>query len=129
MIMGSSAIGPTAPSIPSFLQAAASAQQVLKLTDENAATGKNGDQGLKLKPGDVRGQLEPANVVFSHPERPTVSILNNLSLDIPGGLRQRSVIVGVGKALLLTCWRDGIVRPVDQSPLMEQISRNMILTG
>ena len=83
MIMGSSAMALIAPSIPSFIQAAAAAQQVLKILDENAQPGGNGDQGLKLKPGGIIGHLELSNVVFSYPERPTVTILDNLSLDIP----------------------------------------------
>lgn len=92
MIMGSSAMGLIAPSIPSFLQAAASAQQVLKLMDENTPAGKNGNQDLNLKPQGIRGQLQLANVVFSYPERPTVTILDNLSLDIPA--EQVTAVVG-----------------------------------
>src|SRR5436190_15765011 len=103
MIMGSSAMGLIAPSIPSFLQAAGSAQHVLKLIDENFATGKNGDQESKLKPEDIRGQLELANVVFSYPERPTVRILDNLSLDIPAE-RVTAVVgsSGSGKSTIIS---------------------------
>jgi ATP-binding cassette, subfamily B (MDR/TAP), member 1 len=82
MIMGNSAIGLIAPSIPTFLQAAASAQQVLKLLDESAVNGDIVGNGPNLKPLGIKGQLELKNVVFSYPERPTVTILNELSLEI-----------------------------------------------
>lgn len=92
MIMGSSAMGLIAPSIPSFLQAAASAQQVLKLLDEAETAGENGEKGLILKPVGITGQLELENVVFSYPERPAITILDHLSLKIPA--EQVTAVVG-----------------------------------
>ena len=85
-------MGLVAPSIPVFLKAAASAQQLLKLLDKDKSTGDKADQILKLKPKAIRGQLQIRNVTFSYPERPKVTILDNLSLDIPA--EQVTAVVG-----------------------------------
>jgi ATP-binding cassette, subfamily B (MDR/TAP), member 1 len=85
MLMGSSAMGLVAPSIPSFLKAAAAAQQVLKLLEQDPTIGNSNNQESPLKPGSIKWHLKLQNVTFSYPERPTVTILDELSLDIPAG--------------------------------------------
>lgn len=90
VLLGNSAMGIIAPSIPSFLKAGASAQQVLKLLRPN--DGKTVDQQSGLRPKTVIGKLTLENVSFSYPERPDVPVFQDLSLEIPAG--KMTAIVG-----------------------------------
>jgi len=82
ILLGTSAMGIIAPSIPNFIKAAAAAQQVLKLLNHN--TGPKKDE-LRLKPESLSWDLRFCNVVFSYPKRETVTILEEFCLDIPAG--------------------------------------------
>lgn len=78
-------MGIVAPSIPSFLQAGASAQEILKLLRPNTTNGGNGDGKTGLTPKDVKGELVLEEVSFSYPERPSVTIFDHFSLRVPAG--------------------------------------------
>lgn len=78
-------MGIIAPSIPSFLKAAVSAQQVLQLLQQNPTTGVSDDQGLKPDPERIRGHLRFEKVTFSYPTRSTIKVLDGLSLNIAAG--------------------------------------------
>ncbi|KAF2463015.1 multidrug resistance protein [Lindgomyces ingoldianus] len=83
MIMASSAMGFIAPLIPDFSKAAASAAQIIKMIGDPK-------EGKKLKPDssgvkldNLHGELELKDLSFTYPERPTVTVLDNINLRIP----------------------------------------------
>ncbi|KAE8445589.1 hypothetical protein EG329_013222 [Mollisiaceae sp. DMI_Dod_QoI] len=103
VLLGSSAMGMIAPSIPSFLQAGGSAQQVLKLLQPKISETRNFHQQSGLRPQDIDGEFILENVSFSYPQRPSVSILGGLSLTIPAG--KVTAIVGYsgsGKSTIIS---------------------------
>jgi ATP-binding cassette subfamily B (MDR/TAP) protein 1 len=85
MIMANSAMNFVAPSIPSFVKAATSAQRVLLVLRHDPTTGVDNAQGPNLGSKSIKGHLNLQNVDFSYPTRPTVTVLDDLSLDIPAG--------------------------------------------
>lgn len=92
MILASSTMGFIAPLIPDFTKAGAAAQQIVKMlgdADEHSPS-KDDTPGVKLD--SLRGELELKAVTFSYPERPTITVLENMSLHIPAG--QVTAIVG-----------------------------------
>lgn len=92
MILASSSLGFLAPLIPDFTKAGAAAQQIVKLlgdADEEKAS-KDTLPGVKLD--TLLGDIEFKSLTFAYPERPTVTVLDNLSLHIPAG--KATAIVG-----------------------------------
>jgi ATP-binding cassette subfamily B (MDR/TAP) protein 1 len=92
MILGGSAMGIVAPAIPSFLKAAASAQQVLKVLGKVEKQVTPTDASLTLESDKVIGHLSLRGVTFCYPERPSTKVLDHLDLDIPAG--KTTAIVG-----------------------------------
>jgi ATP-binding cassette subfamily B (MDR/TAP) protein 1 len=83
MLMGTSAMGIIAPSIPNFIQAATSAQQVLKLLDRKETF--TSEDSSKIQLVNQSWELKFKDVVFSYPKRPSVTILDLVSFKIPAG--------------------------------------------
>ncbi|KIW90765.1 uncharacterized protein Z519_08548 [Cladophialophora bantiana CBS 173.52] len=110
IVIGTSSMGLVAPSLPNFIKAAAAAQQVLKILDKSSPRDKTPDQSHKIIPATIAGQLSLRNVSFAYPTRRTISVLNDLSIEIPAN--QFTAIVGhsgCGKSTvvgLLERWYD-----------------------
>lgn len=83
MILASGSMGFIAPLIPDFTKAGAAAQQIVKMIGDpkQQAASKDGDGKRKLD--SLRGELELRNVHFSYPERPDVTVLEDMNLHIP----------------------------------------------
>jgi ATP-binding cassette subfamily B (MDR/TAP) protein 1 len=92
MMLGSSAMGIASPTIPSFLKAAASAQQVLKVLAIGSSQQRSEKSTSEFKVKDVIGNLSINGVSFYYPSRPTITVLNQLSLEIPAN--KTTAIVG-----------------------------------
>ena len=83
MILASSAMGFLAPVIPDFTKAAAAAEQIIKLIGDPRDHKVSSDGSPKTRVGSLQGELELKDVTFSYPERPTVTVLDSMSLRIP----------------------------------------------
>ena len=83
MLLGSSAMGIVSPTIPFFLKAAASAQQVLKVLQQGEQRGEPAGTKITLDRDSLIGNLSLNGVTFRYPQRPTTTVLDNLSLEIP----------------------------------------------
>ena len=110
VVIGSSSMGLVAPSLPSFIKAASSAQQILKVLDDAKSPDGVSAHAHKLIPAAINGRLSLRNISFSYPTRPTVRVLEELSIEIPEN--QLTAIVGpsgCGKSTvvgLLERWYD-----------------------
>ena len=76
-------MGLVSPTIPFLLKAAASARQVLRVLEEPVQQEKSRDRILTLNRGKLIGNLSLKEVTFCYPERPTTTVLDCLSLEIP----------------------------------------------
>ncbi|OCK85136.1 ABC transporter [Lepidopterella palustris CBS 459.81] len=92
MVIGSSSMGFIAPEIPDFVKAFASAQIVLKVIEQSASSNMTNDHNRKLEQENLTGAMELKNITFKYPERPTITVLDALSLKIPAN--QVTAVVG-----------------------------------
>lgn len=76
-------MGFIAPVIPDFTKATAASKQIIKRIGDpkNKVASEATRSGQEIR--HLRGELEVKDVSFSYPERPTVTVLNRLSLHIP----------------------------------------------
>lgn len=81
-MLGSSAMGLVSPTIPFFLKAAASAQQVLKILEEHGEQENTSAGTLALNLDSIKGDLSLKDVSFCYPQRPTTTVLDCLTLGI-----------------------------------------------
>ncbi|KAH7124162.1 multidrug resistance protein 14 [Dendryphion nanum] len=83
MILASSAMGFLAPLIPDFTKASAAAQQIIRVigSPKEQDTIKDDEHNARLEA--LRGDIELHEISFSYPERPEVTVLDNISLNIP----------------------------------------------
>ena len=92
MILGTSAMGLVSPTIPFFLKAAVSAQQVLNVIGKK----ENKENSAALTPTSENdifiGNLTLKEVSFCYPSRPTVTVLDFLNLEIPAN--KTTAVVG-----------------------------------
>lgn len=104
-----------APTMGDFTKAGAAANDVLKMIARVPDIDSIGEEGLR--PSEVKGELELDGVSFAYPARPTIQVLNKVSLHIPA--RKVTALVGAsgsGKSTivgLLERWYDpaeGVVR-------------------
>ncbi|KAK2746070.1 multidrug-resistance transporter mdr5 [Myotisia sp. PD_48] len=108
VVIGTSSLTMIAPSIGEFTKAGAAAHDVLTMIARESKIDSMSDEGLK--PESVEGGLELTDISFSYPARPTVQVLNNLSMKIPA--RKVTALVGAsgsGKSTivgLLERWYD-----------------------
>jgi ATP-binding cassette, subfamily B (MDR/TAP), member 1 len=102
MLLGSSAMGLVSPTIPFFLKATASAQQVLNVVEKKELPEESMSAKITLDKNTVIGNLSFKEVAFCYPERPTITVLDLLSLDIPEN-RTTAVVgpSGSGKSTII----------------------------
>lgn len=79
-----------APTFSEFSKAAAAANDVLNMIARVPKIDSVSEEGIK--PGTVDGELELSDVSFWYPARPTVQVLDRISLKIPA--RKVTALVG-----------------------------------
>ncbi|KAF2270424.1 multidrug resistance protein [Lojkania enalia] len=83
MILASSSMGFIAPLIPDFTKAAAASQQIIKMIGDPKDEGSANENDASTHLDSLKGEIEVKDVSFSYPERPTVTVLDHVSLRIP----------------------------------------------
>ncbi|KAF1996279.1 multidrug resistance protein 14 [Amniculicola lignicola CBS 123094] len=83
MILASTSMGFIAPLIPDFSKAFAASQQIIKLIGDPKAPAVSKDNNSHKTLESFRGDLEVRNITFAYPERPSVTVVDNMSLHIP----------------------------------------------
>lgn len=108
IVIGTSSLTMIAPTLGEFTKAGAAANDVLSMIERTPEIDSLGTEGQK--PDTVNGDLEVSDVVFSYPARPTIKVLDGVSLKIPA--RKVTALVGAsgsGKSTiigLLERWYD-----------------------
>ncbi|EGE02200.1 multidrug resistance protein [Trichophyton equinum CBS 127.97] len=108
IVIGTSSLTMIAPTLGEFTKAGAAANDVLNMINRVPEIDSLSTEGLK--PSSVKGDLEVSNAVFSYPARPTIRVLDGVSLKIPA--RKVTALVGAsgsGKSTiigLLERWYD-----------------------
>ncbi|KAF3483014.1 multidrug resistance protein [Arthroderma uncinatum] len=90
IILGTSSLTMIAPTIGEFTKAGAAANDVLNMIERKPEIDSMSTEGQK--PDGVNGDLEISDVRFSYPARPTVQVLNGVTLKIPA--RKVTALVG-----------------------------------
>jgi ATP-binding cassette subfamily B (MDR/TAP) protein 1 len=102
MLLASSSMSFLAPLIPDFSKAAGSAQAIMQAIGEKGKGDDSADANPGLKLELLQGDISIQNVSFSYPERPTVTVLDNMNLSIP---RNKSTALvghsGSGKSTII----------------------------
>lgn len=83
VVMASSSMGFLAPLIPDFTKAAGASQEIIKVMGDPKQETKMAAKGPKETIEDLEADMELKNVSFFYPERPTITVLDNISLQIP----------------------------------------------
>ncbi|KAM5476044.1 multidrug-resistance transporter mdr5 [Microsporum audouinii] len=108
IVIGTSSLTMIAPTLGEFTKAGAAANDVLSMIERTPEIDSLSTEGQK--PDTVNGDLEVSDVVFSYPARPTIKVLDGVSLKIPA--RKVTALVGAsgsGKSTiigLLERWYD-----------------------
>lgn len=108
VLIGTSSITMIAPSIGEITKAAGAAQGIFEMIDRKSLIDPLAEGGQR--PDKVVGTISLKNISFSYPSRPTVRVLDNLSVDFEAG--KVTAIVGAsgsGKSTivgLITRWFD-----------------------
>ncbi|ORY00236.1 multidrug resistance protein [Clohesyomyces aquaticus] len=83
MIMASSSMGFIAPLIPDFSKAAGSAEQIIKMIGDPKVDKTLKSEGSGNKLDTLSGEILLEDLSFAYPERPTITVLDRISLRIP----------------------------------------------
>ncbi|KAI9795552.1 MAG: multidrug-resistance transporter mdr5 [Piccolia ochrophora] len=108
VVLGTSALTIIAPSIGEFSKAAAAATDVLKMIDREPQIDSTSTEGLQRD--DIEGNLELKGITFAYPARPTLDVLDDVSIKFEA--RKTTALVGAsgcGKSTivgLLERWYD-----------------------
>jgi ATP-binding cassette subfamily B (MDR/TAP) protein 1 len=101
VLMISNAIGQIAPSTSAFSQASSAASELFEVLDRKSLLDPHSDAGAK--PDHVLGDIAVRNVRFSYPSRPDITVLKNVSFDIPANKVTAFVgASGSGKSTLVS---------------------------
>ncbi|WEW57796.1 multidrug-resistance transporter mdr5 [Emydomyces testavorans] len=106
--LGTSSLTMISPTVGDFTKAGAAANDVLDMIAREPRIDSMSREGLK--PEEVKGDLELSRVSFAYPARPTIQVLNSVTLKIPA--RKATALVGAsgcGKSTvvgLLERWYD-----------------------
>jgi ATP-binding cassette subfamily B (MDR/TAP) protein 1 len=90
VLIGSSSITMIAPAIGDFTKAAAAAKSVLELIAQEPHIDPISSEGLK--PDSVPGHITVEGVTFAYPARPTMNVLNDVSMEFEA--QKTTAIVG-----------------------------------
>jgi ATP-binding cassette subfamily B (MDR/TAP) protein 1 len=109
VIIGTTSITMIAPAVGDFTKAGAAAKSVLELIAQEPKIDPVGTGGIRLG-NDVKGSIAVKNVTFAYPARPTMNVLNDVSMEFEA--QKTTAIVGAsgsGKSTivaLLERWYD-----------------------
>lgn len=100
VMIGSFSLGNVAPNIQAFTTALGAAAKIYTTIDRVSALDSSSDQGKKLE--KVEGHIRLEHVKMIYPSRPDVTVMNDVSLDIPAG--KTTALVGAsgsGKSTII----------------------------
>lgn len=100
IMIGAFSLGNVAPNMQAFTTALGAAAKIFTTIDRNSALDSSSDEGEKLD--EVKGHIRLENVKMIYPSRPDVTVMDNVSLDIPAG--KTTALVGAsgsGKSTII----------------------------
>ena len=98
--MVSTGIGQIAPSTTAFVQASSAASEMFEVMDRKSLLDPHCDSGAK--PDTVLGNIAVRDLSFSYPSRPDITVLNNVTFDVPANKVTAFVgASGSGKSTLI----------------------------
>lgn len=83
VMIGSYALGNVAPNVQAFTTGLGAAAKIFTTIDRTSALDSSSDKGEKLD--KVSGEIRLENVKMIYPSRPEVTVMENVSLNIPAG--------------------------------------------
>lgn len=83
VMIGSFSLGNVAPNAQAFTTALGAAAKIYTTIDRVSALDSSSDEGEKLE--KVEGHIRLENVKMIYPSRPDVTVMDNISLDVPAG--------------------------------------------
>ncbi|XP_042175264.1 ATP-dependent translocase ABCB1 isoform X1 [Oncorhynchus tshawytscha] len=90
VLIGAFAMGQTSPNVQAFASARGAAHKVYNIIDNKPHINSYSDHGHK--PDVIKGNIEFNNIHFTYPSRPSVKVLNGMSLSVRSG--QTIALVG-----------------------------------
>lgn len=100
VLLASSSVGLLYPQIPAIASGAAAASELFQTFDKPSLLDPLSTDGET--PPHCYGQIEVENVGFAYPSRPSIQVLENLSLSIPAGKTTAFVgASGSGKSTII----------------------------
>jgi ATP-binding cassette subfamily B (MDR/TAP) protein 1 len=81
VLMVSTGIGQVAPSTSAFVQASSAASEMFEVLGRKSLLDPHCDSGAK--PDAVVGNITVRDLSFSYPSRPNITVLKNVSFDVP----------------------------------------------
>lgn len=100
VMIGSFSLGNVASNLQAFTTAVGAATKIFTTIDRASALDSSSNEGQKLE--QVKGHIRLENVKMIYPSRPDVTVMNNVSLDIPAG--KTTALVGAsgsGKSTII----------------------------
>lgn len=99
VLIGSFAIGQSAPSISAFTNGRTAAADLYEVIDRKPAIDGKSEEGLK--PQGIKGDIKFENVAFTYPSRLDAPVFKSLNMHIPAG--KRVALVGESGSGKSTC--------------------------
>ncbi|KAJ4268550.1 hypothetical protein NW762_002614 [Fusarium torreyae] len=83
VMIGAFNLGNVAPNVQAFTNAIAAAAKIFNTIDRVSPLDSSSDKGDKLE--HIQGSIRLSNIKHIYPSRPEVTVMNDVSLDIPAG--------------------------------------------
>ncbi|KAF4963951.1 hypothetical protein FSARC_8086 [Fusarium sarcochroum] len=83
VMIGAFNLGNVAPNIQAFTNAIAAAAKIFNTIDRVSPLDSSSDKGDKIE--HIQGSIRLSNIKHIYPSRPEVTVMNDVSLDIPAG--------------------------------------------
>ncbi|KAF4333704.1 ATP-binding protein cassette subfamily B (MDR TAP) member 1 [Fusarium beomiforme] len=83
VMIGAFNLGNVAPNVQAFTNAIAAAAKIFNTIDRVSPLDPSSNEGEKLE--NIQGSIRLSNIKHIYPSRPEVTVMNDVSLDIPAG--------------------------------------------